>query len=161
MKLIPLTRGLFAKIDDSDFEWLSSRKWYISTGGHGYLYAGSSASHTKRTDLMHRIIMNAPHGMEVDHINHDTLDNQRHNLRLCTHNENAYNNLRKTKSYSGYKGVILCKDNRKLKWLSRIMFNRKGIFLGRFSTPEEAALVYDAKARELFGEFARCNFEKE
>ncbi len=95
-----------------------------------------------------------PNGKVVDHIDHDTLDNQRINLRICTRSQNGMN--RKKDSGIKFKGVTFHK--RAGKFMAQIYMNGKKYYLGVFETPEEAAMVYDKKARELHGEFALTNF---
>jgi len=98
--------------------------------------------------------MDCPDGMVVDHINHNTLDNRRCNLRVCTQNQNRYNlNLRKN-NQSGYKGVSF-KHNH---WEVQLKKDKKYIYGGSFKDKIEAAKAYDKKAKELFGEFAKLNF---
>jgi hypothetical protein len=156
---IQLTRGKVALVDDEDFDWLNQWKWYAQPN----VFAGKKAyaqrtqyisSENKVGVMMHRLIMGATRGLEVDHINGDGLDNRRCNLRLCTRTENA-RNLRKSKANtSGYKGVSKYFN----KWQARLETNGKQVFVGLFPTIEEAARAYDAKAKELFGEFAGLNF---
>ena len=145
-KLIPLTQGKFTKVDNDDFDRLKDICWAF--GANMYVRNDSFGS-------LHRYIMNAPDGMDVDHINHDTLDNRKNNLRICTRQQNLWN----TKPYGSckYKGV--CWDKHRNKWLSYVTFENKFITLGRFNTEEEAARAYDTKAKELFGEFAYLNFK--
>lgn len=95
--------------------------------------------------------MNPPEGLVVDHINGNKLDNRRSNLRICTQSQNL--NGRNTNK--GYIGVSW--DKFRGKWKANIGKDYQKIFLGRFDTAEEAARVYDEKAVELFGEFARLN----
>jgi len=117
-------------------------------------------SPTKRKEkLIHSLIMETPKGMVVDHINADPLDNRRCNLRICTNAENSRNNtLSKTNSI-GLKGVQSAKANGSAKpHRARIKHNYQEIQLGTFVTKEEAAIAYDQKALELFGEFANLNY---
>jgi len=91
----------------------------------------------------------------VDHINHNILDNRKSNLRLCTIQKNSFNR-RKTGQTSKYKGIYFDKSHSKFK--SQIKFNKKTYNLGRYYSEIEAARAYDAKAKELFKEFACLNF---
>src|SRR5688572_24444050 len=104
MKLIPLTQGKFAKVDDADYECLSQWKWMVTH--YGYACRFLQKDKKKRVIWMHRVINNTPDGMLTDHVNHDTLDNRRENLRTATH---AYNNHNSRKRVDGvtssYKGV--------------------------------------------------------
>lgn len=152
-KLIPLTQGKFAIVDAEDFEWLSQWKWYACLK-HGNWYA-----YTKHSKLcMQRLILGltAGDGKKSDHINHRTLDNRRRNIRICTNTENQQNRNISKNNTSGFKGVYWGKDRE--KWITRIQFNKKKIWLGYFSNKIEAAKCYDKAAKKLFGEFARCNF---
>jgi hypothetical protein len=104
--------------------------------------------------MMHRLIMNTPKGMDTDHINGDSLDNRRCNLRICTHAQNQ-RNLKKILGNNKYKGVSLFKKTQ--KWRARIQINRMGLHLGYFDTEEEAAKAYNEAAEKHFGEFSRIN----
>jgi AP2 domain. len=154
---IPLTQGHVALIDDEDYELVSQYKWCArwSPGMRSY-YAVTNIRKPdgKRIHLqMHRLITNAQKGEVVDHINHNTLDNRKSELRLCTHSQNLHNQGRNSKNTSGYKGVHWYK--RYKKWQAQIKLNGKKIHLGYFSTPEEAHAAYCKAALELHGEFAK------
>ena len=130
-------------------------------GSDGKFVAAETPSQRKDQHLQ-RLIMETPPRMVTDHINGDTLDNRRSNLRICTNAENSRNCARVTTSRSGYKGVHCAKANRsKLPWRARIKHNYIEIQLGTFATKEEAARAYDKKAIELFGEFASLNFPED
>jgi hypothetical protein len=105
---------------------------------------------------MHRMVVNAPKGLFVDHINHNGLDNRKANLRICTNLQNLRNKRPKTGCTSEYKGVHWCKGRNKFR--ANIYLNKKAIHLGYFHDEIAAAKAYDEKARELFGEFAYLNF---
>jgi hypothetical protein len=155
-KEIQLTGGEIVLVDDRDYESLSQWKWS--------LFKGYPARCRKRLGVnrfvsMHREIVDPPKGVEVDHINGNKLDNRRENLRLSTRSQNQINQGLTRKNTSGYKGVTF---HRVLnKWQSQIGIDGKTLYLGLYATPEEAARAYDAKARELFGGFARLNFAEE
>lgn len=150
MKKIPLTKGKFAIVDDEDYEWLSERKWHI--GGSGYAVRFSK----RKCCLMHREIMKTPRGMDVDHINGNTLDNRKENLRNCTRSQNNMNRNAYRKTLSGFKGVYW--DKEKHLWYSRITYSGTDFRLGYFRDPVDAALAYDDAARKHYGEFAHTNF---
>jgi hypothetical protein len=94
--------------------------------------------------------------MVVDHINGNGLDNRMVNLRVCTAAQNSRNRKPRKGSLSGYRGVSFYKNYQ--KWVAQIMYDGVKYYLGYFSDPKEAALAYDAKARELHGDYARVNF---
>ncbi len=154
-KLIPLTKDKFAIVDADDYERLSKYKWHALQDSNNY-YARKRRGHGMV--LMHRLLLNAPRGLVVDHINHNGLDNRKSNLRLCTVAENNQNSRPCTRpnKWSKYKGVTFDK-NRKL-FMAAIIHNKKRYFLGRFDSETDAAKAYDKKASELFGEFAYLNF---
>lgn len=156
LKEIKLTQGQVAIIDDEDYELISQYKWYAHRCGHTF-YARTNK--TKKEKLsMHSLILAAQKGQEIDHINHNGLDNRRENLRFCTKQHNNANQI-KTRGTSRFKGVYWNKT--KKKWQAGIEFNSKGFYLGRFCSEEEAARAYDKKALELYGEFACLNFPNE
>ena len=150
MKTIPLTQGKIALVDDEDYSSLASRKWHYNVSGYA---CGNMMG--KRV-FMHRELIKATVDLEVDHINGDTLDNRKSNLRLCTHAENMRNRKMQKNNTSGYKGVYWGKKIN--KWRSKIRHNWVVIALGDYETAEEAARVYDAAAIKLFGPFAKTNF---
>lgn len=148
MAQIPLTKGRVALVDDSDCGLLACWRWCV-----GNRYAQSRIK--GKLVYMHRFIMQAPDGVSVDHINGNTLDNRRVNLRLATHRENMRN--QKFREGRRYKGVYWRKDTQ--KWQVKIMVDGKSINLGCYSDEEMAAVAYDVAARIYFGEFARTNFD--
>jgi hypothetical protein len=105
---------------------------------------------------MHRLIMRPPHGMHVDHINGNGLDNRRANLRICTPRQNNINRAgpqRNTKH--GFMGVWEKNDHKRRKrWVGAVKVNGKTICTSHYATPEEAAEARAALAREHYGEFA-------
>jgi hypothetical protein len=107
---------------------------------------------------MHRLLMDAPPELQVDHINGDPLDNRRSNLRLATNVQNQHNKGAWQGAASRFKGVS--RTRQPDVWRATIESNGHQITIGRFRSEFEAAKAYDAQARELFGEFARTNFEK-
>ena len=153
MKQIELTQGKFAIVDDEDFEEVNQYNWYFA---QGYAVRNVKVSGKQKTQLMHRIVTNCPADMDVDHANHDKLDNQKVNLRVCSRSENNQNQQTRTYSKSSvYKGVIFNKHAN--KWMARIMLNYKHKFLGYFANEIDAAIAYNVAAIEMFGEFALLN----
>jgi hypothetical protein len=156
VKQIQLTKGLVALVDDEDYERLSSFKWKAH---HRYAARNVRRNGKFLTIMMHREILKAPSGMDVDHINGDRLDNRRSNLRLATRSQNTRNRKGNKNSISGYKGVgwhARCR-----KWQAAIKTDDKQLYLGLFDAPEDAARAYDAAARNLHGPFAKVNFPEE
>lgn len=163
MKKLPLTQGKFALVDNDDFKFLSAYKWYARFDGLNY-YAVRNGRYTKygRVPIqMHRVIINASKGMFVDHINHNGLDNRKKNLRLCNKAENCRNQKIRANKTSQYKGVHLYKGTGRnfayRAWRASISFEGRCICIGDFKLESVAALAYNKKAKELFGEFAYLN----
>ncbi len=163
MKEIPLTRGYRAIVDDDDYERLSAKRWRASVmkpraDGSVTVYAIGSTSlrdGKERTLFLHRVVLDAPKGKQVDHINGDGLDNRKENLRICTNAENNRNRRPYPYGDSKFKGVSWAKRDE--KWRATIKMNGKRIHLGYFTREIDAANAYDAAAIERFGEFARTN----
>lgn len=148
---VPLTRGLFALIDECDVDLVARRNWTAHLDHDGRFTAHARIQ--GRDVYMHRLILSAPHGVLVDHANGDSLDNRRNNIRLCDTYQNRWNS-RVLKTRQPYKGVR-CVGRR---WTAHIQIRRRRRHLGLFDTAESAARAYDAAAVALFGEFARLNF---
>ncbi len=152
-KLIPLTQDKFAIVDAEDYERLARHKWHVSKS-HNSEYAVRCPG--RKRILMHRLLLNAPGGLVVDHRDGNGLNNRKGNLRLCTHQENSYNQRPRRGGTSRFRGVCWKKTIR--KYAAKIQKNGKRYYLGYFADEIEAAVVYDIKAMELFGEFAYFNF---
>lgn len=154
---IPLTQGQVALIDDEDYKLVSQYKWHARWDKHTKSYY--AATNVKKEDggrttlKMHRLIMNAEKGKQVDHINHNTLDNRKENLRLCTNSQNQHNQGKRINNTSGLKGISWYKRDE--KWRARIELNGRAIHLGYFATKEDAYEAYCKAALELHGEFAK------
>jgi len=159
-KKIPLTQGKFAIVDNEDHEWLSQWGWYYSrTGKTGYAKRNVWLK-GKRTQLfMHRLILDPAKDILTDHVNGNSLDNRRENLRECSRKENARNSHRYKRNTSGYMGASFHKGCR--KWRAHIVVDGKQLHQGYFDDLEQAAHAYDAAALELHGEFATLNFPQE
>lgn len=151
--LIPLTQGKFAVVDAQDYDRLSRYKWCAAKSKKTF-YAERFSN--GRLIKMHREIIHTPKGMQCDHINHNGLDNRKSNLRLCTNAENLRNQKPAGNGSSRYKGVSWSKQRR--KWRASICCDYRVRTIGRFDNKPQAAMAYDDKAIELFGEFAYLNF---
>lgn len=139
MKIIVMDKGNSVKVDDNDFDWLSDYKW--STHSQGYAVATIDG----RPVLMHRLIMGTPEGMDTDHINRDKSDNQRANLRVCTHAENMRNRSqhkqykRRSPSLSDEIGINWHKQVG--KWSVRLQVNKVRGFYGYYDDKSDAIAV--------------------
>lgn len=154
--LIPLSRGTYAIIDTDNLRTLNLYRWFLASHKTGTRYARRFKN--GQTIYMHREIMNAPAGMEIDHINGNGLDNRSANLRICTKAQNQQNSKKRTGKSSVFKGVCWEKDRK--KWKASIVVNKKQIRIGRFISEIDAAKAYDVEALYYFGEFARTNFKE-
>lgn len=146
-RLIPLTQGRFAIVDADDYDWLNQHKWHAVKSQWGGYYAAY------RGKAMHRIIMNAPCGIEVDHCDLNGLNNSRANLRLATHGQNSYNRGPQSNNKAGIKGVRQVK--RTGQWEARIAIDGETRSLGQFQNKEIAATAYMEAAKRLHGQFFR------
>lgn len=150
--------GRVALVDDEDYDLVLPYNWYCvevtTPGKRSGPYARTTVfSDTGKSGalFMHNLIVDYP---KPDHIDGDGLNNQRSNLRRVSASQSAIN--RRTWGRSAYRGV--CWYRRYSKWNATITYRRKSRNLGYFASEEDAALAYDAAARELHGAFARLNF---
>jgi hypothetical protein len=157
MQEIPLTRGRVALVDDDDYEWLMGWKWQWQAPNKGSVAGHTGyACHSQWMGggkvgrfLIHRVIMQPPPGMEVDHIRPgDGLDNRRCNLRIVDHAANCRNRSRQKNNTSGIVGVWY--DTYMQKWDAKVSIEGKQKRIGRYATKEEAATAI-AQARERLG----------
>lgn len=157
MRVIELTQGKVARVDDSDFEEQNRWKWRALKGRYTWYAVRDAGRRPLRKSIrMHRVLCQAPAGVAVDHRDGDGLNNQRHNLRPASDAQNGANRRKSVNNTSGYKGVTWYAPSG--QWQVQIEVNQRGIHLGRFDELIDAALAYDAGARKHFGEFARLNF---
>ncbi len=148
---IPLSKDQNAIIDEEDFELVSKYKWHASLKRQRFVAANTP---WKKTIIyMHRLIMNAPTGMVVDHINGDSLDNRKSNLRICTNGENSRNRTRlNSRNLSGVNGVHWSKN--KKRWEVQIRDNGKTKTIGRFSCLGIAIKQRKNAEINYYGEFS-------
>jgi hypothetical protein len=158
MKEIPLTKGKVALVDDDVFEFLNQWKWFYSKGPEdrtGYAIRFDKNGKHNKSISMHRVIMNTPPNLEVDHRDRDGCNNQRLNMRNCSHFQNVRNRSIQKDNSSGYKGVSW--DKKCKKWRVQIRIDGRKVWLGLFSSIQDASRIYDQAAIRFHGEFANIN----
>jgi hypothetical protein len=146
-------------IDDEDYNKIKVYKWYINKDKKNNRYTVRATLYKKlskynykhKSIYIHSLIMNAKKGEVVDHKNHNTLDNRKCNLRICTNQQNIFNQKLNKRNTSGYKGVSFNKSAK--KWKAKVCYNYKDYYLGLFSNILDAKKAYEIKAKELFKEF--------
>ena len=146
MKTISLTKNRVTLVDEDDYEYLNQFTWYCTSSKY--------AARKPRSGIIyiHRLIMDCPLNLFVDHINHDTLDNRKENLRICSKRDNQrHQQKRKGVTSSKYKGVHFFKRDR--LWVAQI----DGAHIGRYVTENESAEAYNVEAAKLHGNFAKLN----
>lgn len=174
MKQIKLNRGKFAMVDDRDYARMKKIHWWVHFGRNTLYAIGKSYGRNGKTLYMHRMINKTPDGFETDHKDGNGLNNQRHNLRTSTGNQNNHNKGKYKNNTSGFKGVSknYTKYHRILKtgeekityyycWEAAIWFLGKKYHLGKFPFTNKgkklAAKRYNDMAHYFHGEFAKLN----
>jgi len=160
MKTIPLTQGYFAKVDDEDYEKLAIYRWHSNikkvTNGIVVRACRTIRTNGKRTSLyMTRFILNPPINKYVDHINRNTLDNRKINLRFCSNAENSRNRGTRFNSSSGYKGVSWSKQDQ--QWRVRVYRDYQLVYQELFEDKKEAVLAYNKMVKIYHKDFAKTN----
>lgn len=154
---IPLTKGLFALVDDSDVPLIDQWYWtsLVRPGRSHYAFRRQNGI----TIYLHRFIMNVPTGMEVDHRDGRGWDCRRLNLRICTHGQNQHNYSKCSRTTTSvFKGVHFSAS--KQAWIAQIKMNGTKRHIGEFESEIEAAKAYDTASIAIFGEFAKPNMER-
>ena len=151
---ITLNKGYSAKVFVSDLPLISSLRWRVAVQKRSiYVLAKKRISFgVFKTVLMHRLIMDAPYGTQVDHKDGDGLNNLSSNLRLVTRSQNQMN-MRKHKNKVSLKGASYHKD--KGRWSASISVNRKAIYLGYFDNEIDAHKAYCEASKKYHGDFGR------
>lgn len=151
MRVLELSKGLVALVDDKDFGRVSQFHWSakLNSNRTGWYASRRVGNHSV---YLHRYIMDAKPEEDVDHRDRFGLNNLRSNLRLCSTAQNMANQVKRAGTL--YKGVF--KSGR--RWGAQMTVRRKHLHLGRYEVIEDAARAYDVAARQHFGEFARLNF---
>lgn len=161
VKRIPLSKGLFAIVDDDKFDELNQFRW-CAVESHGGYYALRNIKVDGKwgqQEFMHKRLLGIGKGVQGDHINGNKLDNRLENLRPCTQQQNGWN-TRKPRMKQGkapksqYKGVF--KVGR--YWRAMIQHEGKRVCLGYYNHEDEAAWAYDMAASHWRGEFASLNY---
>lgn len=157
---IYLTRGTKALIDLDDLDLiLSMGKWHISDAPpHGYARTRSKGKFSVKYIRMHRLVMDCPPGLVVDHKNWDKLDNRKSNLRRCTKTDNTHNVVTKIINPTGYRGVHLTNSG---KFKVKFRYNNKQLHGGVYDNPIFAATRYDELSFKYLKEYAILNFPED
>lgn len=146
------SKGYSFLFDKEDYPLISQYYWSVDDRG----YAGMTQG--RQRIKMHILLLPSQKGFVVDHINHDIRDNRKQNLRIATYRENMGNRGKMPYNTNEYKGTTAYKTKTQgIRYRARIRYKGKQLNLGTYSTPEEAAKAYNAKAIEVFGEFALLN----
>jgi len=162
MPEVRLTQGLIAAVDEADLLLLAGYSWSaMRVRNTWYACAYQRGSHgmgARKNVLMHRLLLDAPKGVQVDHRNGDGLDNRRINLRLASASQNQMNR-HASAGRSQFKGVTW--GGRAERWIARTQMDGESRHVGAFADEVEAARAYDSAALDRFGQFAHLNFPRE
>jgi hypothetical protein len=154
---IPLTKGQVAIVDAKHYDRIVAMgKWHALFCKATNSYYAARSQTKKRYVYMHRLVMNAPPGAIVDHRRQsETLRNTEDNLRLVTRRQNNLNSRSRKHNTSGFRGIALTRSG---KWCAHVSLGNGKIWSKTIEDKEEAARAFDAKAKEVYGEFAMLNF---
>jgi hypothetical protein len=161
VRRITLTQGKTTLVDDQDYYWLSQFKWRAQCSlGHWYAVRSVRRNGKLTAEMMHRIILglDSDDGRVVDHMNHDGLDNQRSNLRPCSHGQNEQNRGRKTTGTSRALGVYW--DSNHKKWRAQVSVNKKRVYIKDFTCEDDAIEARNHQAIRFQGDFASINVRR-
>jgi hypothetical protein len=160
MPLIHLTKGYVTQVSDEDYDWACFWQWSVllDTCGNGNNYARRSKRIEGRflTFMLHNeILARMGFNGSADHINGDTLDNSRPNLRSASRSQNLMNTRKRRNASSRFKGVRW--HSQAKRWQARITIGGRTVDLGLFLSEEEGAATYDIAATKYFGAYAKTN----
>jgi hypothetical protein len=154
MKKIKLTQNKIALVDNEDYERLTKWSWYVVKKGHNYYAVRQFRLFGKKKIVyMHRQALEYNNfvfgkNLSVDHIDHNGLNNQKHNLRVVNSKQQAQNRKKTKKKTSKFKGV--CWDKLNEQWRAYIKVNGKELYLGLFDNEKKAAKEYNYAAKQFF-----------
>jgi hypothetical protein len=152
LKIHSRTKIVYTQVDDEDYDSLIKYKWWITPDGYIWTRDHSNGWKDVKNLLIHRVVMNAPKGITVDHKDRNPLNNQKSNLRFATYTQQNINTKMRSDNTSGHRGVYW--EPRRNCWRVCINFNKKQIHVGQFKDKDEAIVAYNTKCKELYGEFA-------
>lgn len=158
---VPLSRGIIALADANDLPALSQFRWHAAKGTNS-IYAGACGGHRSKAAIgrrhfkMHALLLDFP--QIVDHVSGFTLDNRRANIRACTSQQNACNARKSIGKTSRYKGVSW--HRRSQRWQVYVSRHHRPVYVTSSKCETAAARAYDAAARDLYGPYARLNFQE-
>lgn len=162
IRLFPLKHGARTQVDDADFEMLNARRWQYGPGGYAVTNFSRRGAKPRGSSTwqiaMHRLLLDVAVGVSVDHINRDKLDNRRVNLRVASMSQQMANTKLNVRNTSGFRGVT--KNRKGSTWKATIGHKpakHRKLYLGNFTTAEDAARAYNRAAKKLFGDFAQLN----
>lgn len=159
MKHVNLTKGQKTMVDDADYDHLTQWNWHFGANGYAVReqHLGmKDGKRIRRTVLMHRELVDAPKGLDVDHVNENKLDNRRSNIRLATRSQNKANMRAVKRKDNLPMGVTFNPSPRsKQPYMARVCMNGKSYFVGNFYQLKDAVSAYAAKKKELYGDFAK------
>jgi hypothetical protein len=157
MAILQLNKGFTTLIDDDIVDDVKPFRWYVVPRPRtNYVRRSIPCGGKTKYEYLHQRVLGVRPGFEIDHIDGNTLDNRRANLRHATRQQNMRNQAKRSRQASSqYKGV--CWSNNDNRWLAYLLVNRKRFWLGRFTDEREAARAYNAAALHHFGDFARLN----
>lgn len=141
-------------IDDGDFNSVNNIVWTPTVKTNGIYFRNTTGG----SKYLHQHILGITDGLIIDHINRNTLDNRRINLRHASQSINAYNSKLSSRNTSGYRGISFCNDRK--KWEVRMVLYKKRVYFGQFDNIDDAINIIDKINNKMFGNNRReCNWD--